>query len=74
MNKNSFKELEALQIKERGNGSSITKKNISANINLFGFISELIQLYLPNAGSVLKSFDLTIPSQDDKKQNKYPNK
>ncbi len=74
MNKNSFKELEELQILERGKGSSITKKNINANINLFGFISELIQLYLPKAGSVIKSFDLTTPGQNDKKQNKYPNK
>lgn len=73
MSRNSFKELEELEIQDRGNGSSVTKKNINANINLFGFISELIQLYLPKAGSVIKSFDLTTPGHYDKKHNKYPN-
>jgi hypothetical protein len=72
--KNSFKELEEIYIKERGNASEKTKKKISANIGLFGFIGHLIELYLPSAGQVLKSFDLTSPGAKDKKQKKYPNK
>lgn len=56
MNKNSFKDLENLYIKERENSGDQTKLNITANINLFGFMSSLIDLYIPKAGNVLKSF------------------
>ena len=73
MSKNSFKDLEDLYVQERGDASSETKKKVNANINLFGFVSNLIELYIPKVGSVLQSFDRGNSTQD-KKIKKYPNK
>jgi hypothetical protein len=73
MSKNSFKELEELYTKDRNNAFIETKKKINANINLFGFISNIIDLYVPKVGNVLSSFDNSI-SKSDKKIKKYPNK
>lgn len=56
MGNNSFKDLEELYIKDRGNTSDQTKKNIGSNINLFNLISNMIDLYIPKAGDVIKSF------------------
>jgi hypothetical protein len=55
MDKNSFKELESLYIKDRGTGSQETLQKIESNIHLFGFVSNIIDLYLPKAGSVIQS-------------------
>jgi hypothetical protein len=55
MDKNSFKELESLYIKDRGTGSKETLQKIESNIHLFGFISNIIDLYLPKAGNVIQS-------------------
>ncbi len=67
MEKNSFKELEELYIMERGNGSEVTKDKIEANIHLFGFISNLIDVYLPKAGNVIQSLGSFNKSTRDKK-------
>lgn len=55
MEKNSFKELEELYIKERGNDGSEIRQNLGSNIQLFSLISNLIDLYLPKAGGVIQS-------------------
>jgi hypothetical protein len=73
MSKNNFKDLEDLYAKDRSNASDITKKKINANINLFGFIGNLIDLYIPKVGGILSSFDNSL-SKSDKKIKKYPNK
>ena len=73
MSKNSFKDLEDLYVQERGDASSETKRKVNANINLFSFVSNLIELYIPKVGSVLQSFDRANATQD-KKIKKYPNK
>lgn len=55
MEKNSFKELEALYIKERGDGQEQTRQKIESNIQLLGFISNVLDLYVPKAGSVIQT-------------------
>lgn len=67
MNNNSFKDLEDLYIKERGSASDKTRQNIGSNINLFGFISNMIDLYIPKAGEVIKSFGTFSNMENDKK-------
>lgn len=62
MEKNSFKEMEAQYINERGDGSKETFQKIESNINLFAFVSNILELYLPKAGNViqaLSSFDMS---------------
>lgn len=73
MSKNSFKELEELYTKDRNNTSIETKKKINANINLFGLVSNLIELYIPKVGSIIGALD-NGPSQSDKNNKKQPNK
>ncbi|MFZ1749035.1 MAG: hypothetical protein WAU01_02535 [Saprospiraceae bacterium] len=63
MSKNSFKELEALHIKERGDHSEQIKSNIGDNISLFGFISNLIEVYIPRVGHVIQAM---VPTYDKK--------
>jgi hypothetical protein len=65
MNNNGFKELEELYIKERGNAGEQTKHNIGSNINLFGFVSNIIDLYIPKAGDVIKSISSFSSKRDD---------
>ncbi len=57
MAKNNFKELEKLLIENRGNNSNKIKNNINSNINLFSFVSNLVELYIPKMGKVFTSFD-----------------
>ena len=52
---NSFKDLEKLYITERENAGDKTKHNIGSNINLFGFVSNVLELYIPKVGDVIKS-------------------
>ena len=54
MKKNSFKELESLYIQGRSTGAQETRQKIS-NIHLFGFISNILDVYLPKAGNVIQS-------------------
>lgn len=56
MDKNSFKELEILNIKKRKDNGDEVKKNLGANIHLFNFVSNLIDLYIPKVGNVIQSF------------------
>ncbi len=75
MSRNSFKDLEKINIQGRANnGAEMHKKNIRANINLFSFVSNIIELYIPRAGGVIKYFDPSSPDNIDKRSKKYPNK
>ncbi|MBK8055905.1 MAG: hypothetical protein IPK35_22205 [Saprospiraceae bacterium] len=55
MKKNSFKELETLYIQGRSTGAQETRQKIESNIHLFGFIANILDLYLPKAGNVIQS-------------------
>ncbi len=70
MDKNSFKEIEEFYIKERGNGSEVTRHKIESNIHFFSFISNLIDVYLPKAGNVIQSLGSFNHTVKDNKPNK----
>jgi len=53
--KNSFKELEALYIQQRGPGAEDTKNKIEANMKFFGFVCDVLELYIPKVGNVIQS-------------------
>lgn len=75
MGQNNFKELDRLNIENRGDNKDKIKKNINSNISLLGFISNLIDLYLPKVGNVIQSsFDSTPSDSESRKPKKYPNK
>jgi len=57
MGQNNFKELEKILIEGRQDTNDTVKKNINSNINLFSFVSNLIDLYIPKMGKVFTSFD-----------------
>ncbi len=67
MGQNNFKELEKIQIESRENKNDKTKQNINSNINFFGFVSNIIDLYLPKLGNVLTSFDSSSDNIKNKK-------
>lgn len=67
--KNSFKELEKMYINDRGKGSVETRHKIESNIHLFGFISDLIDVYLPKAVNVIQvlgTFNSSVKNKDIK--------
>lgn len=53
--KNVFKEYEDILIRQRMENS--TQENVKSNINTFGFIGNLLDLYLPKVGSVIVSIN-----------------
>ena len=55
MKKNSFKELETLYIQGRSTGAQETRQKIESKIHLFGFIDNILDLYLHKAGNVIQS-------------------
>ena len=57
MGQNNFKELEKILTENRDKNSDKIKSNINSNINFFGFVSNLIDLYIPKMGKVFTSFD-----------------
>lgn len=67
MGQNNFKELEKILVESRSKNSDKTKQNINSNINFFGFVSNIIDLYLPKLGNVLTSFDSSSDSIKNKK-------
>ncbi len=69
---NNFKELEDKIISERGSGDEETKKKVNANIGFFGFISTLLELYLPKVGEVLKSMagENEVPKKNNNQSEK----
>jgi hypothetical protein len=67
---NNFKELEKLNIQNRLRSTNETKQKINANIHFFGFVSSVLDVYLPKVGVVITSFG-TAASRPEKK--KYPN-
>lgn len=67
MGQNNFKELEKILVESRSKNSDKTKQNINSNINFFGFVSNIIDLYLPKLGNVLTSFDSSSDNIENKK-------
>ncbi len=67
MGQNNFKELEKILVESRSKNSDKTKQNINSNINFFGFVSNIFDLYLPKLGNVLTSFDSSSDSIKNKK-------
>jgi|JI10StandDraft_1071094.scaffolds.fasta_scaffold24132_2 hypothetical protein len=67
MGQNNFKELEKILVESRSKNSDKTKQNINSNINFFGFVSNIIDLYLPKLGNVLTSFDSSSDNIKNKK-------
>ena len=67
MGQNNFKELEKILVESRSKNSDKTKQNINSNINFFGFVSNIIDLYLPKLGNVLTSFDSSSENIKNKK-------
>jgi len=51
--KNVFKEYENILIQQRMENS--TQENIKSNISTFGFIGNILDLYLPKLASVIVS-------------------
>lgn len=70
MSINNFKELERMEISKLGNPPEIVKKNIVHNMNVFRFIGDLVELYLPNFGRSLMK--MTGANSKDPK-SPYPN-
>ena len=66
MGQNNFKEIERINIANRKN-SSLVKRNINSNIKLFSFVSDILEIYLPKAGSV---FTYLLPDTTSQKDNK----
>ncbi len=69
---NNFKELEKLAIQNRLRPQEETKKKINANIHFFGFVSSILDVYLPKIGSVIMSFQ-TPDNHTRSDKSKYPN-
>ena len=69
---NNFKELEKLNIEGRLRSKDETKKKINANIHFFGFVSSIIDVYLPKVGGVIKAFNQPQEALPRNKK-KYPN-
>jgi len=67
MGQNNFKELEKILVESRSKNSDKTKQNINSNISFFGFVSNIIDLYLPKLGNVLTSFDSSSDNIKNKK-------
>jgi hypothetical protein len=71
---NNFKELEKLTIQNRVRSQEETKQKINSNIHFFGFVSTILDLYVPQIGKVI-SASFQSPSSDLGKvdKSKYPN-
>ncbi len=67
MGQNNFKELEKILTENMENNSANTKQNINSNINFFGFVSNIVDLYIPKMGQVFTSFDISSEKIKNKK-------
>jgi len=56
MSKNSFKELELLEIKNKKINSKLIKTNLNENVKTFGFMANIIELYIPTLKDIFFSF------------------
>jgi hypothetical protein len=71
---NNFKELEKRTIEGRVRSQEETKKKINSNIQFFGFVSSILDVYVPKVGSVLTAFNSSEDQKNKRKdKNKYPN-
>jgi hypothetical protein len=75
LKKNSFKELEELEIKEVSMRSESIKNGIASDIGMMRYVTSVIELYFPKIMDLVVSMAGGSPSKPDSakgKPNRYP--
>ena len=74
MRKNSFKELEEIELKEVSMRSDNIRNGIASDIGMMRYVTSVIDLYFPKIMDLFVSLAGGSPSDDNDKRNakKYP--
>ena len=75
MKKNSFKELEKLELEEVSMRSDTIRNGIASDIGMMRYVTSVIELYFPKIVDLFVSLaggSPTVPDNSNKNPNKYP--
>lgn len=73
MAENNFKQLEREQAERFRANTSRVNKNIKTNLGTFGFVGDLIDLYVTRAIGYLANISGKDISKEEDQPSKYPN-
>lgn len=73
--RNSFKELEDLEMQNVSMPSDAIKKGVSSDIGILKYVSTIVEMYFPKIADLflgLSGSELNSSSQKSKNPNRYP--